>query len=420
VSVRREGARFEPDRGASSRTLAACEECLRRSRLLALLSARLDYRWRDHERLLGLLALEDEELLQALGGRRRSELKARYEADPGRLAPAGRWETVCRHDRRYPRALSGKAAPRMLNVAGGVERLRELTDSAVVAIVGSRRASDYGIEMAKSLARGLTASGVTVASGLCDGIAHAAHAGALEVDGRAVAVMSGGLEVACPAKRRSLYENVRLSGCAVAELPSDCPGRRWGRLASERCLAALAELVLVVEADERPAELACALIARELGGNVAAVPGRVTSPLSRGTHALLIGGAALVRGAEDALELLSQLGAPAGQTGVQATAEPRMNLSERLQRTLERVGAGEDTPDKLTGRGEDPGEVLLALSELEVRGLLARGHGGRYVPRDPPPAGASYQGGLRATVWRPGGAHPPRENDQDPSRGSRE
>jgi DNA processing protein len=373
-----------PTAKCSGRTLAACADCLRRSRLLGRLSAALDYRWRDRERLLELLALEDEELLQALGGRRRSELKARHtQGDPNGPMPAGPWETICRHDRRYPPRLGGKAAPRMLNVAGGVERLRELTTSAVTAIVGSRRASDYGMEMAKSLARGLTASGVTVTGGLSDGIAAAAHTGALGAGGKTVAVMPGGLEVACPAGRRSLYEQVRLGGCAVAELPSDCPGRRWGRLASERIVAALAELVIVVEADERPVELACARIARDFGGIVAAVPGRVTSPLSRGPHALLSEGAALVRGPEDALELLCRLGAPAARSRARATSEPRVNLTDRLRRTLDRVGAGEDTPDKLTCRGGDLGEVLLALSELEVRGLLARGEGGRYLPRDP-------------------------------------
>jgi DNA processing protein len=156
-----------------------------------------------------LFALEDHELLQALGGRRRSELEGRYaELDPHGLAPAGTYEAVCRHDRRYPKALRGKGAPRVLFLAGGVERLQELTDVPVVAIAGSRRASDYGMEMAKSLARGLVASGVAVTSGLSDGIAVAAHKGALEVSGDTLAVMPGGLDVACPAKRRTLYENV--------------------------------------------------------------------------------------------------------------------------------------------------------------------------------------------------------------------
>ena len=101
----------------------------------------------------------------------------------------------------------------MLNVEGGVARLAELTAAPTVAIVGARRASDYGVEMAKSVARGLAASGVTVAGGLCDGIEVAAHAGALEVNGATVAVLSGGLHAGPPAKRRSLYERLRHRGC---------------------------------------------------------------------------------------------------------------------------------------------------------------------------------------------------------------
>jgi DNA processing protein len=187
----------------------------------------------------------------------------------------------------------------------------------------------------------------------------------------------------------SLYERVKSSGCAVAELPNDCAPRRWGKLASERIIVGLSELTVVVEAEERPHELASARIARDLGRKVAAVPGRVTSPLSRGTHALLVGGAELVRGPEDVLELLCRVGPP----GASGRGRPSRNaaknltapaaLEPRLRQTLERVGAGEDTPDKLTGSGTDTDEVLLALSELEVMGLLARGDGGRYVPRDP-------------------------------------
>jgi DNA processing protein len=376
----------------------ACEKCLRRGWLLGVLSTRLEYRCRDRGRLLELLALDDQELLQAVGGRRREELKARYERfDPQNIRRAEGVEAVCRHHRCYPRALVGAEAPHMLNVAGGVERLRELGTAPTVAIVGSRRATDYGMEMAKSLARGLAASGVTVTSGLGDGIAVAAHAGALEVQGGTVAVMDGGLDVACPARRRALYARVRQAGCAVAEPPCGCAPRRWGQTTRDRIIARLAWLTIVVEADEAPGELAGARMAQALGRTVAAVPGRVTSPVSRGTHALLIGGAHLVRGPQDVLELLYGMGVSprigsrvdlarqatsARQTARQAQAE----LEPRLHATLERVGAGRDTPDKLTGAGENAGEVLLALSELELMGLLARGDGGRYVPRDALPA----------------------------------
>jgi len=328
-----------------------------------------------------LLALDDEPLLKAIAGRRRAELAARYEQFDHRKVPRdSAVECVCRHDRRYPRRLDGRWAPGMLNVLGGLARFDQLTSAAVVAIVGSRRATDYGMEMAKCIARGLAASGVTVASGLTDGVAVAAQAGALEVGGATTVVMGGGLDVACPARRRSLYERVTQRGCAVAELPCGSPARRWAQVASERTIAGLAELTVVVEADESPGELAGASIARALGRTVAAVPGRVTSRASCGTNALLIEGAHLVRGPDDALELLGCTDAPAAATGRAASLDPR------LKGTLERVGAGEDTPDKLTREDGDAAEVLLALSELELIGLLARGDGGRYVPRESVPA----------------------------------
>jgi DNA processing protein len=357
----------------------ACARCLRRSWLLSTLSPALDYRCRDRPRLSELLSLADEELIEAVGGRRRAELRARHSRfRPADLQQAEGAESVCRHHRSYPSALSDRGGPAMLSVTSGVRRLAELTAAPIVAIVGSTQATDYGMEMAKSLARGLAASGVTVAAALTDGIAVAAHAGALELDGGIVAVLPGGLEVACPAKRRSLYERIKRSGCAVAELPGDCEPRRWGHAAGERILARLAGLTIVVEAHDSPGELAGARIAQACGRTVAAVPGRVTSPVSSGTHALLLGGAHLVRGPADALELICGSDTPAAP----APANAREQLGPRLRSTLERVGAGDDTPERLAGHGVDAGELLLELSELELMGLLTRGDGGRYVPRD--------------------------------------
>jgi DNA processing protein len=274
----------------------------------------------------------------------------------------------------------------MLHVATGVDRLAELTSGPVVAIVGSRRPTDYGIEMAKSLARGLTASAVAVISGLTDGIAAAVHAGALEARGGSLAVMSGGLNVGCPASGRSLCEEILRTGCVVSELPADCAPRRWAQAASERIVVGTAALTVVVEAGADPAGLAGARMAQGLGRALAAVPGRVTSPASSGAHALLMTGAHLVRGPADVLELLfDRVGCGAGS----APRVPEVRLEPRLSRILARVGAGADTPDKLAGgRGTGPqaGEVLMALTELELMGLLARGDGGRYVPRDALPS----------------------------------
>lgn len=272
----------------------------------------------------------------------------------------------------------------MLHVVGGRKRLAKLTAGPVVAIVGSRRPTDYGMEMASSLARGLAASGVTVVSGLANGIAAAAHAGALEVDGPTVSVMAGGVDVVQPVGRRGLYERVIARGCAVAEPPCGCPPRRWCEPARARTIVGLARLTIVVEADENPRELMEARVAGALGQTVAALPGRVTSPVSRGTNALLMAGAPLVRGPKDVLDLLYGVGAPgldaprARGSGACVPAK----LQPRLRRTLELVGAGRDTPGKLASEGADPGETMLALAELELMGLLGRGDGGRYVPRE--------------------------------------
>jgi DNA processing protein len=376
----------------------ACPLCLRRSWLLGQLSGPLDYCARDRERLLALLGLADEQLIAAVGGRRKQELSVQHEAFAADRLRRGRdVQTTCSHRREFPRLLRTAGAPHMFYVSGPVQRLWALSRSPAVALVGSRRASDYGMQMARSLARGLAVSGVTVASAMTDGIALAAQLGAIECGGRSVVVVGGGLGT-CPASRRALLQRIAREGCAVSELPCESGGRRWGQLAAERTVVGLAALTIVVEARDTAEDLAAARIARALGRAVAAIPGRVTSPLSRGTNDLLMDGAKLLRGAQDALELLFGLeamptGASAGaSTGVRPRAQPRTpihderfgSLEPRLQRVLERVGEGEDTPQVLSrAKRTDADEVLLALSELELMGLLSRGAGGRYVPCEP-------------------------------------
>jgi DNA processing protein len=362
-----------------------CEQCARRSWLLAELSVPLDFRAGDLARLWPLLELSDAELIQALGGRRRADLHAAYaawEAPPAR--DGGDVESVCRHHFAYPSSLRENAlAPHTLEVRGGLERLTTMLKEPVVAIVGTRRASDYGVETARGLARGLAACGVTVASGLAEGIPTAVHAGALEAGGRTLTVMAAGVERCTPAACRGLYGRLLESGCAISELQGHRSGRarRWWLPARARTLALLAQLVIVVEAEEHPWELCCAQLAAAHGRQVAAVPGRVSSVASQGTNALLVNGARLIRGPQDALDLLYGAGA---REAPEPSAQPA-RLEARLQRMLERVGAGEDTAAKLTRQGAQAADVTLALAELELQGLLVRGDAGRYLP----PAGAS-------------------------------
>jgi DNA processing protein len=354
----------------------ACLPCRRRAWLLGALNARLEYRGRDHARLIAILELSDEELIQALGAGERESLLARYaQPDASRVPLPEGVRRICRHDPRYPRALaSGRGSPRMLHVSGGLARLEALLAEPGVAIVGTRRASDYGMEVAYGLARGLAASGITVVSGLAEGIPVAAHLGALHARGPAatVTVAAGGVDVPHPASWRALHHRIAAEGCALAELPCGCAPRSWCHVARARIVVALARMVIVVEAGERPAELLHARLAAAAGAIVAAVPGRVSAPAAHGPHLLLREGALLVRDPQDALDALHGV-------GERRVAGTRPELEPRLQAVLEQVGAGRDTVSKLTARGADTQETLLALARLELCGAVARGDGGRYL-----------------------------------------
>jgi DNA processing protein len=354
----------------------ACLTCLRRAWLLDRLSGRLAYRARDPERLLEALALSDEQLTRALGGRHREDLLERHaRLERSQMPPQAGVQRICCHDPRYHPTLRGDGAPRMLHVAGGVERMRELLAQPAVAIVGTRRASDYGMEVAYGLARGLAASGITVIGGLADGIAAAAHQGALGAGAsaaRTVTVTAGGVDVAHPARWRDLHRRIATEGCALAELPCGSTPRGWCHIGRARIVTALARVVIVVEAGAQPTELVYARLAEASGASVAAVPGHVSAPAARGPHLLLREGALLVRDPQDVLDALYGVGER--QAAVRRP-EPRPSL----RAVLERVRAGEDTAAKLTAGDASAREVLIALAELELSGAVVRGDGGRYV-----------------------------------------
>jgi DNA processing protein len=355
--------------------VSACPRCLRRSWLLGALNGRLEYRGRDLETLVRLLELPDDQLMRALGGSELEQLQSEYaQLDPTQPSLAGGVQRICCHDRRYPSALAQSAgAPRTLHVAGGIERLQAVLGEPAVAIVGTRRASDYGLEMAHGLARGLAASGVTVVSGLAEGIPAAAHAGALEAHGPTITVAAGGVDVCHPASKRALHRRLQMHGCALAELPCGCHPRSWRHTARSRIVVGLARIVIVVEAGERPGELVHARLARETDRTVAAVPGRLTSPVSQGPHALLRQGALLVRSPQDVLDAL--YGADSHQ------ASPgHHDLEPCLRAVLEQVGSGRDTLGKLLAQGAGEQKTLVALAKLELSGALVRGDGGRYLP----------------------------------------
>jgi DNA processing protein len=374
-------ARPPPDRVSRvSRARAlACDACLRRTWLVSALAAHIARLGGRSDDQRALFALADDDFIDALtapGQRRRGVReghRAFQAAAARRRCRSAGLTPLCRHDPHYPPSLLEMPdAPAVLHVAGRLPAL-DLDREPAVAIVGARRASAYGLEMARSLGRGLATAGVTVISGMALGIDAAAHAGALEAEGSTVAVLAGAAQIAYPASKRALHARIAGAGAVVSELPPDFRAQRWCFPARNRVIAGLARLTVVVEATERSGALITARVARDLGRDVGAVPGRVTSPLAVGTNALIDDGAALVTGAQKALDLACGV----GMRVAAADGEPR--LEPRLRRVLDAVASGTDTPAALVASGLNPGEALAGLGELELLGLLRRSLDGRYV-----------------------------------------
>src|SRR5712691_11148162 len=174
-----------------------------------------------------------------------------------------------------------------------------------VAIVGSRRPSPYGEAVAEQLALELARAGVVIVSGLALGIDAAAHRGALNAGGVTVAVMGTGVDIVYPAAHSKLAEDILAAGGAlVSQFPDGTAPRRHNFPARNYTMAALSDVVVVVEAAEGSGALITAEAALDLHKEVMAVPGSVFSPLSVGTHALLRDGAGLVQNARDVLMAL--------------------------------------------------------------------------------------------------------------------
>jgi DNA processing protein len=205
------------------------------------------------------------------------------------------------------------------------------------------------------------------------GVDSAAHSGALESGGRTVAVLAGGADVPYPPSKRALHGRLRAEALVVSELPPGFRARRWCFPARNRIIAALAQLTVVVEAAQRSGALITARLARDLGRDVGAVPGRATMRLAAGTNALIADGAHLIAGAQDALDVACGVGTRAAPGQGDASA-----LEPHLAKVLHAVEQGRDTPAALAATRDETRATLAALAELELRGFLRRVAGGRY------------------------------------------
>jgi DNA processing protein len=279
-------------------------------------------------------------------------------------------------DTRYPGVLLHLPDPPPVLFARG--RL-DLLDPPAVAVVGSRRPTRYGQDMARAVAGGAAAAGLVVVSGMARGLDAVAHHAALDAGAGSIGVLGNGLGVVYPAANRGLYRRMAAEGLLLTEYP---PGERPnagsfpGR---NRLIAGLARVTVVVEAALDSGALNTAGRALDQGREVMAVPGPVTSPTSAGTNALIRDGAGPWLESDDLLAHYPEV--PADRRAALRAGAGAAVVAARLRADLRRVfdllGSEPRVADDLARRlDRSPAEVLALLSELELDGVVEARDGG--------------------------------------------
>ncbi len=321
-------------------------------------------------RELGVPKRQLETAFTALSGAREAGI-----AERERAAAFGA-RIVTRFDPEYPQVLTElPLAPPVLSIAG------DLPTGPAVAIVGSRRADAYGLEVAQLFASALAEREIAVVSGFARGIDAAAHRGALApLSGRTVAILGCGLGIDYPRGHAHLGRAIAARGALVSEFPCGYEPRSWNFPVRNRSIAALSQAVLVVQAAARSGSLSTARWALDLGRDVFAVPGQIFDERSLGPHALLRDGAFLAQHPKDLFDLFAPR--VATQLSILPSEPPEAGppLAGLAGAILQALVPGFDRApeDLVVATGAPIDRVLATLLELELLGRVLRMPGGRY------------------------------------------
>ena len=260
---------------------------------------------------------------------------------------------ICHDAPDYPVGLLDLEDPPPLYVLG------QTTNAPAVAVVGTRKCTRYGLNLAEGFGDALSRAGWTTVSGLARGIDAAAHRGTLRGQGRAVAVLGSGVDVVYPIENSDLYRSILSEGGAImSEYPPGTRPDRWRFPARNRIIAGIASAVVVVEAGVKGGALITARLAAEMGRPVLVVPGDVDRPASVGCNHLIRDGAHPVLGVDDLLaELELILGRPPSQVPAPAGVIPVTGL------------AIDDLPSIWDCT---PAEALARLARMEITGEARR------------------------------------------------
>jgi DNA processing protein len=294
-------------------------------------------------------------------------------------------------DKKYPVLLKSiYDPPPVLYIKGALSK----ADNLAIAIVGSRRCSLYGQEQASRLAHLLSFAGFTICSGMARGIDSSAHQGAIAGGGRTIAVLGCGLSHIYPPENRKLFEQISCSGACVSELPLQTGPLAENFPARNRIIAGLSLGTIVIEAGLNSGALLTAQSACEYEREVMAVPGKIDSPLSRGTHQLIKQGAKLIESVADVTDALGYIGEEVKEQVVNAArrAEAKVgatlfdvgqfNLSDSERTIYECLNNEPIHIEQIVAdTGFQAGNISSSLISLQLKGAVKQLPGSFYIRR---------------------------------------
>ena len=283
-------------------------------------------------------------------------------------------------DPRYPPVLKRIYDPPMiLYIKGQLTR----SDNLALAIVGSRRPSLYGQEQASRFAHLLASAGFTIVSGMARGIDSCAHFGALKAGGRTIAVMGCGLANIFPPENEKLFHAIAQNGACISELPMTAEPLAHNFPPRNRIIAGLSLATLVVEAGLNSGSLITAKVAAEYNREVMAVPGKIDSPLSKGSHLLIKQGAKLIDSVEDITESLGYIGeqlhehvSDSAHSAEQAVEMPlfdasNLNLTKQERTVFNCLSADPIHIEDIIAAAQLPaGTINASLISLRLKGII--------------------------------------------------
>ena len=277
-------------------------------------------------------------------------------------------KTLTHKDASWPNALS--------NISPNVVQLYyrgEIPSGVRLGVIGSRRPTPYGEQVTQSLTDSASRAGAVIVSGMALGIDSIAHKAALAAGGSTIAVLPSDVQRPYPARHRGLAGQITTNGAVLSEYDSTPDVHKANFIARNRIIAALSDVLLVVEASYKSGTMHTVNFALKLGHEVAVVPGRIDSKLSEGTNALARDGAHIITGADDLLQLL----------GIDADShnghKELIGISRDIYTALDGgplyIG---DLEAKLSWSAAD---ISVALTDLELDNLVAKGRDGMYSRR---------------------------------------